>query len=237
MYKTVVNANQNTGIMNPQMAATRTLLRCGVAAGPLFLVIFVIQILARPEFRFTRSEPSLLSLGPMGWLQIVNSVLGGLLVIAGALGMRRVPRSGKGGFWGPLLLVVFGIGQIGVGVFVVDPIRSPESTTLHGTMHLVFGGIGFVALTAACFVYVRAFVSQKMKVWATFCAMTGLMFLAAFLSAATVNQGATNVQYFLNLVFVLEWIWVSSISAQVLRIVSMLRAAQRTAPTVALERL
>lgn len=79
--------------------------------------------------------------------------------------------------------------------------------------------------------------SSGAGLWATFCAMTGLIFLVAFLSAATVNQGGTNVQYFLNLIFFLEWIWVSSISAQVLRIVSMLRAAQRTAPTVALERL
>ena len=131
--------------------------------------------------------------------------------------MRRVLRQSKGGFWGPLFLVIFGIGQVGVGIFVVDPIRSPAAATLHGTMHLVFGGIGFVALMASCFVYVRTFISQKLKAWAILCAMTGLTFLAAFLSAASVHPGATSIQFFLNMIFVLEWVWVSSISARILR--------------------
>ena len=55
--KTVINAN---------LAATRALLGCDVAASLLFLLIFTTQILLRPEVRFTRSEPSLLSLGPLG---------------------------------------------------------------------------------------------------------------------------------------------------------------------------
>lgn len=98
MYKTVVNANRNTGIINSPVAATKALLACGVAAGLLFLLVFSTQALVRPEFRFTRSEPSLLSLGPLGWIQIANSIIGGLLVIAGALGMRRVLRRSKAGF-------------------------------------------------------------------------------------------------------------------------------------------
>jgi hypothetical protein len=223
MHKTVVTANRNAGIINSQLAATRALLGCGVAAGLLSLLIFSTQILIRPEFRFARTEPSLLSLGHLGWIQIANSILGGLLVIAGALGMRRVLRGSKGGFWGPLFLVIFGIGQIGVGIFVVDPIRSPAAATLHGTMHLVFGGIGFVALMASCFVYLRTFISQKLKVWAILCAITGLMFLAAFLSAAS-HPDATSIQFFLNLTFVLEWVWVSSISARILRNVPKSRA-------------
>jgi hypothetical protein len=70
MYKRVVNVNRNAGIISYEVTATRALLGCGVAAGPLFLLTFVIQILVRPEFRFTRSEPSVLSIGPLGWIQI-----------------------------------------------------------------------------------------------------------------------------------------------------------------------
>lgn len=101
-------------------------------------------------------------------------------------------------------------------MFVVDPISSPTAATLHGTMRLVFGGIGFVALITSCCVYVSTFISQKLKAWAILCAMTGLMFLAAFLSAANVHPGATSIQFFLNLIFILEWVWVSSISAGIL---------------------
>lgn len=212
MYKPASSAGWSPENISSQVAATRALLRCGVAAGPLFLLIFAMQILVRPEYLFTRSQPSLLSIGPLGWIQIGNLMVGGLLVIAGGRGIRRVLRRSKAGSWGPLLLQVFGICEVGVGVFVVDPARSPASITFHGTLHIVFGGIGFLALMAACFVFVRTFLLQKQKAWAIFCAMVGLMFLAAFLSAARVGQDTSSIQLFLNLVFTLEWIWVSSIA-------------------------
>lgn len=203
--------------MSSQGQETGTLLFCGVLAGPFFLLIFAIQVFTRSEFQFTRSEPSTLSLGPWGWIQIANFVIGGVLIMAGALGMRRALRTGKGRFWGPLLLGVFGLCQIGVGAFVRDPIGSPRNMTFHGTMHLVFGGIGFTALMAACFVFVRTFASLRQTRWAVFCAITGLLFLAAFFSAANASQTATSVQLFLNLIFVLAWVWVSSVSYQVMR--------------------
>lgn len=203
--------------LGSQERATVSLLACGVVAGPLFLLIFAIQAFTRTEFQFTRSEPSLLSIGPWGWLQIANSVIGGVLVIVAALGLRRVLRASKGRFWGPLLLGVFGFCQVGVGVFVVDPIRSPETMTFHGTMHLVFGGIGFTALMVACFVFVRTFASLRQMPWAVFCAITGLLFLSAFLSAAKVSQSASSIQLFLNLIWLLEWVWPSLVLNQFMR--------------------
>jgi len=184
---------------------------------PFFPSNFAIQALARSEFHFTRSEPSMLSLGPWGWGQIANFVIGGVLIVAGAFGMRRVLRASKGRFWGPLLLGVFGFCQIGVGAFVTDPIRSPTSTTFHGTMHLVFGAAGFTALMVTCFVFVRTFASLRQTPWAIFCAITGLLLLASFLSAANARQSAMNIQCFLNLIFVLAWVWVSSVSYQLMR--------------------
>jgi len=191
-----------------------------VASGPIFLLIFVIQILIHPEFHFTHSEPSLLSIGSLGWIQIANCVIGGLLVIAGSLGMQGVLRSNQGGGWGPLLLAIFGGGTVGVGVFVADPSGSATGMTFHGTMHLIFGGVSFGCLMAACFVFVRTFSSLGQKPWAIFSALTGLLFLAGFFSAANANQGARSIQFFLNLIFVLAWVWISSISRQLLRIVS-----------------
>jgi uncharacterized integral membrane protein len=198
--------------MGSQERVTRTLLSCGVVAGPFFLLIFAIQGFARSEFKFSHTEPSMLSLGPWGWVQIANFVIGGLLIVAAATGVRRVLRTRKGRFWGSLLLGVFGVCQIGVGAFVTDPTRTPTSMTFHGTMHLVFGGVGFTALMAACFVFVRTFASLRKTPWAVFCALTGLLFLAAFFSAANASRSTMNIQFFLNLIFVLAWVWVSSVS-------------------------
>ena len=98
MKNKTVNANASVETLSEQMTTRRPLV-CGVVAGPLFLLILLIQGLARPEFQFMRSEPSSLSLGPWGWVQIATFVIGGLLVIVGALGVRRVLRATKGDFW------------------------------------------------------------------------------------------------------------------------------------------
>jgi hypothetical protein len=79
-----------------QYSLTRTLLACGVVAGPLYIVVGVIQMLIRPGFDIRRHELSLMSNGDLGWIQISNLVLTGLLSIACAAGMRRVLKSRPG---------------------------------------------------------------------------------------------------------------------------------------------
>ena len=100
---------------------TRALLTCGVVAGPVYIVVAVIQMFIRPGFDIRRHALSLLSNGALGWIQIGNFLVTGLLVIAGALGMRRVLRGSRGGTWGPLLIGVYGLGLIGAGIFRADP--------------------------------------------------------------------------------------------------------------------
>ncbi|HKZ68736.1 MAG TPA: DUF998 domain-containing protein, partial [Anaerolineales bacterium] len=68
---------------------TRALLACGVVAGPVYLSVGLVQAFTRPGFDITRHALSLLSNGDLGWIQITNFVITGLLVIAGAVGMRR----------------------------------------------------------------------------------------------------------------------------------------------------
>ncbi len=55
----------------------RTLLACGVVAGPLYLIVGLTQALTRPGFDITRHDLSLLSNGDLGWVQISNFVLSG----------------------------------------------------------------------------------------------------------------------------------------------------------------
>ena len=99
---------------------TQALLACGVVAGPLFLVVALLQALTRDGFDLGRHPLSLLSLGELGWIQIANFVVAGLLVVASAVGMRRVLHPGRGSTWGPLLVGAYGVGLIGGGVLVAD---------------------------------------------------------------------------------------------------------------------
>src|SRR5829696_5839301 len=100
--------------------ATRALLACGVAAGPLYVVVGAIEAFAREGFDPTRHDLSLLANGKWGWIHVALLVTSGLLTVLGAVGMRRA-LGGRGGTWGPLLLGVYGVGLIGAGLFVADP--------------------------------------------------------------------------------------------------------------------
>jgi hypothetical protein len=53
-------------------ATTEVLLRCGMLAGPLFIVTSLIEGLARPDYNSLRHPVSSLALGPDGWIQVAN---------------------------------------------------------------------------------------------------------------------------------------------------------------------
>ncbi len=204
---------------------TRSLLTCSVIAGPLYVALGLLQMLVRPGYDPARHDLSLLSNGPLGWIQIANFLLTGLLVIAGAVGMRRELRGGRGGTWGPFLLGIYGLGLIAAGFFVADPMNGfppgtpagpPVHPTLHGTLHIFAGAIGFLGLIGACFVFARRLAAQKARGWAIFSVLTGVIFFAAFFGIAAGSQGQGAVLTFVTLAFtaavLLAWVWISALS-------------------------
>src|SRR5712692_9670614 len=162
---------------DPAARLTRSLLGYGVIAGPLYVAVVLVQAFIRPGFDLVRDDASLLSNGSLGWIQIANFVITGLIVIACSVGMRRALVDGRGAVWGPLLLAVYGIGLIGAGLFVADPMNGfpagtpagrPELITVHGMLHIVAAGIGFLCFVAACFVFARRFAGQRRRGWTAF---------------------------------------------------------------------
>ena len=188
------------------------LLRAGAAAGPLYIAIGATQVLARDGFDVRRHPLSVLSNGELGWIQTANFVVSGLLVIAGAYGVRRLLRGSPGGTWGALLLALYGVGLIGSGVFPADPSNGfppgapePDGMSRSGLLHLVFGAGAFYALIAACFVFARRFAKVGRLGWAAFSAVTGVGFFLAFAGLATGGGGAATMLAFYAAV---AWIWV-----------------------------
>jgi hypothetical protein len=204
---------------------TRALLACGVVAGPVYVVGGALEGLTREGFDFTRHDLSLLSNGPGGWIHIALLVTTGLLTVAGAVGMRRALRSGPGSTWGPALVGLYGLGLIGAGVFPADPaLGFPPGTpaearavSWRGLLHFLSGGVGFLGLIAACFVFARRFSALGRFGWATFSRVTGVLYLAAFfgIAAGSSQDGAvlTAVILAFTAAVVLGWAWVSAVSA------------------------
>jgi hypothetical protein len=140
---------------------TRALLACAAVASPLWAGVCLAQVFTRDGFDLTRHPLSALSNGSLGWLQITNFVLAGVLTVVGAVGLGRALKGTPGGRWAPRLVMVNGIGMIGGGVFVMDaadgfpvgtPAGMPATLTWHSYGHFAAGSIAFAALIAACYV-------------------------------------------------------------------------------------
>ena len=91
-------------------AKTKRLLACGAIAGPLFVLVFLVEGASRASYDPLRHPVSSLALGPSGWTQSLNFVVAGLLTLAFAFGLKRVLRPGKGSVWGPLLVGIWAVG-------------------------------------------------------------------------------------------------------------------------------
>src|SRR5207237_3774866 len=87
------------------------------------------------------TPPSVLSNGDRGWIQVANFLVSGLLVVAGAVGMRQVLRPGRAATWGPLLVAGYGVGLVAAAIFRADPMDgfppgsppgSPAAISTHG---------------------------------------------------------------------------------------------------------
>jgi hypothetical protein len=208
--------------MNEKMDKTKLLLTGGVLAGPIYILVGIAQILTRAGFDITRHPLSMMSLGDLGWIQIANFIVTGLLVIAGAIGLRRSAQADKRLRRGAFLLGIFGLGVLGGGLFVPDPALGfppgtpdtyPETISWHGLLHFIFGQIGFLALIAAGFVYTRYFAKNGSRGWTIFSALTGGIFLFAIIAGVATSAGGAAALGLLALyvAVALAWIWLSAL--------------------------
>lgn len=210
----------------PSRAAkiTRSLLGYGVLAGPMYLLTYLIQGLTRDGFDFTRHAASLLTAGSLGWIQIVNFVLTGAMVVTAAVGLRRAMPAGGGRTWGPLLLGGYGVGMVGAGVFPADPAfgfpagapTGQAAMSWHGMLHFAVGGVGFLALIAGCLVFARRYAGSGERGMAVFSAVTGIVFLAAFVGIASGSAGPLTTLPFVVAV-VLAFSWLATVCVRLYR--------------------
>lgn len=182
-----------TGRAAPAPFATRVLLTCGAVAGPLFLGLGVIEGLTRTGFNFTRNAISQLSLGSLGWIQVASFLIAGALVTAGAVGLRRAIGHTTGGTWTPRLVGVFGASFLLAGVFTADPGAGfpagtpdgPAALSGHGTVHMLSGTVGYLALCAAFFVLGRHFAARGQRGWALAYRLLPVGVITGFVGSAT----------------------------------------------------
>ncbi len=212
----------------PAQRVTRSLLGYGVLAGVVFEASILIQGLTRHGFRVAHDDASLLSNGPLGWIQITTFVVAGAMTIASAAGMRRAlaaPGDRAGGTWGPRLIAVYGAALMAAGLLRADPADGfgpgapagrAAQVSWHAAGHLISASIGFTALIVACFVIARYFTRERHRGLAVYSCVTGLAFLAAFAGVTTGSSSSAIVLPFYAGVLI-AWIWVAVVSVHLYR--------------------
>lgn len=213
----------------PAARVTKSLLGYGVIAGPFYVATALAQALTRNGFDLTKHSWSLLSNGALGWIQITNFVLTGIMTLAAAVGVRRALTDGIGRIWAPRLIGTYGACLVAAGIFRADPaqgfpVGAPDKAPVswHGTMHLAVGSAGFLCLIAACFVLARRFARDGQPQFARFSRGTGVVFFVAFAGIASGSHGAA-APAFVTLAFaaavVIVCAWITTISVHLYRIV------------------
>src|SRR5690349_719996 len=215
---------------------TRSLLGYGVLAGAVFEASVLIQGLTRRGFRLAHHDASLLSNGPLGWIQIATFAVAGAMTIACAVGMRRalaspglagsgLAGSGFAGRWGPRLIAVYGAALVAAGLLRADPADGfgpgapagkAAHISWHAAGHLISASVGFTALIVACFVVARYFGREGHRGLAVYSRASGLAFLAAFAGVTTGSSSSAIVLPFYAGVLI-AWIWIAVTSIHLYR--------------------
>jgi hypothetical protein len=194
---------------------TRALLHCGVLAGPFYLAVGLTQALLRDGFDLSRHPLSLLANGPGGWVQTANFVLTGVMVVAAAVGFRRIPERMSRGV--TYFLGAFGVAMIVAAVFAADPVDGfppgtpkgpPTSISTTGLIHFAAGGLGFLCLGISCLIAAWAMWRRRVSSLALLSLLSGLAVLVGFFGGIMSPIGILGIW----LAVVVGWAWLAILS-------------------------
>ncbi|GCE21840.1 DUF998 domain-containing protein [Dictyobacter kobayashii] len=157
-------------------------LSCSTLASLLFTTTYLIEGATRPGYSTLQQSISALSLGPGGWVQQVNFIIFGLLILWTAFAWRKVLTGGRGATSYPIFRVLEGLGILMDGFFSQDPTQGyPQGAvltppTLHGTLHVVFAFMAITSIACGFFVLAWRFLKEPhWRGWAAYSLITGIL--------------------------------------------------------------
>jgi hypothetical protein len=215
--------------ISARQAWTSGLLRCGVAAGPVFVAVFLLEGAVRDGYRPLRHPVSSLALGPRGWIQTANFAVAGTLFLAGAAGLARASDPVTSGRAAPVLVGAAGAGLIGAAVLPTDPVSgyppgTPDALTQPsrtGTAHNLAAIPVFLGLPAAALVCAWQSWRAGQHRFGLYSAGTAVTMLATMaLAGAGFGQSPRLVSLgglFQRASIITGFTWLTTLSARALR--------------------
>jgi hypothetical membrane protein len=208
----------------------KKLLYAGVIGPLLFIVVFLVEGLTRPGYSAWRHYVSQLATGDGGWVQVVNFLVCGTLMVAFAIGLYFALRGRRGSIGGSMLLGLFGAALLVAGIFVTDPalgypVGAAPVHTAHGMIHGLAGLAAFSLLPASAFVMAWHFASKPgSRRWVVYSAGIGILLVACFIASTTVSvldeRGVwpnAPTGFLQRIAIIGGWTWISMLALNVLR--------------------
>jgi hypothetical membrane protein len=188
----------------------------------MFVVSVLIQESLRDGYDPLRHPVSSLALGQNGWIQSATFIVAGVLTCIFASVLPAGLRGGRGRRWGPVLVVGWGVGLIGAGLFTADPVSgypagTPDLLPRYGSTaaaaHDTTSLIAFLALAAAYVVFGRRFAEQGRRGRVVYTAGTAVIFVGALgVSSLGFAQNSTVVGVaglFQRIMIIVGWAWLT----------------------------
>jgi len=202
------------------------LLLCGMVAGPLFVIVFLIEGSLRSGYDVMRQPVSALAIGKRGWVQQANFIVVGIFMLAYAFGLNMALAAYGGSFWMPFLVGLYAIGLIGAGIFVTDKTGmpsnapAPKKRDVAGAIHDLCSLIVFIPLFIACFVLADLFATSGSLGWQLYSIATGILFGIGFIIFA---RGFTRAKkfagFYQRLTIAIGWIWLALVATHLLALI------------------
>lgn len=202
----------------------KKLLLAGVVGPVLFIVVFLVEGATRHGYSAWRHYVSQLATGDFGWIQVINFLICGTLVLAFAIGLRLAISRSRGSIAGPLLIGLFAIALLVAGVFVTDPalgypVGAPQVHTAHGMIHGLAGLAAFSLLALTAFVMAWHFAATNEGHWAMYSAGVGLLIVGFFIASSTVSVMDANgtwpnapTGFFQRIAIIGGWTWIAMVA-------------------------
>ncbi|GAA1862736.1 DUF998 domain-containing protein [Asanoa iriomotensis] len=179
-----------TATLSAPAVRRSTLLAAGAVGGPLFVIGVLAQAYTRDGFDLARHPLSSLALGDLGWLQVTNFIVYGLLTLAGAEGVRRTLPTAR---WAPRLMAVSGVALIVAAIFTADPINgyppgTADAATWHGTIHSLAPAVAGIAGLITYILFARRFATSHEPGWLVWTVAASVAVLATNAASAATGD-------------------------------------------------
>ncbi len=199
----------------------------GIAGPIVFAVIALMHSLLREDHSLVEHPLSALAAGPSGWIQNVNFLLFGLLMIAYAIGLHLGVRPSRWGLVGFGFLMLSGIGLMWGGLFpATDATGSfDEDRLLHipgFIMTFLGGGIGLIVMSR------RMARDPRWKSLSTYALLSGTAMLVLIVVGGGLVRppGAPLHAWFGLFQWVLLAVWLPCVVVLALRLLGLARAVE-----------